>query len=49
MRAAWQKGPLDFDGAQIHFFPDLCRHTLYRRGLLKPLLELIRTLGATYT
>lgn len=30
MRAARQKGPLDFDEAQVHLFLDLCHHTLYR-------------------
>lgn len=49
MRAAWQQGPLDFDGTQIHPFLDLCCRTLCRQGLLKPLLELIHDLGATYT
>lgn len=39
MRAAWQKCPLGFDGAQIHLFPDLGRLTLYHRGLLKELRE----------
>lgn len=48
MRLAWRKGPLDFDGATIQLLPDVSRHTLWMRRLLRPLLDVIRNAGATY-
>lgn len=48
MRQAWVKGPVDFDGAAVHLFPDLLRFTLRMRGMLRPLLDAIRNAGATY-
>lgn len=39
MRAVWLKGPVDFNGAQISVYPDVCRVSLLRRAMLKPLLE----------
>lgn len=49
VRAAWRQGAIDYEGAKIIIFPDLCRSTLARRGQLKPLLEKIREAGGTYT
>lgn len=48
MRAAWLKGPIDFDGAPIAIFPDVSRATLQRRALLKPLLETLRQAELPY-
>lgn len=48
MRRAWNHGPLHFDGATIQLLPDLSRHTLRMRAMLKPLLEVISTADATY-
>lgn len=49
MRKAWNLGPVDFFGAPIHLYPDLSRNTLYMRRVVRPLLDLIRQAGATYT
>lgn len=48
LRRAWSQGPLDFDGASVQFFPDISRMTLRMRSQIRPLLEAIRTTGATY-
>lgn len=48
MRQTWTKGPVNFDSAVVHLFPDLSRLTLKMRGMLRPLLEAIRNAGATY-
>lgn len=48
IRAAWQKGPLDFEEVEIQVYPNLCRQTKNRRHLLKPLLDHLRSRGATY-
>lgn len=48
LRLAWVKGTIDFDGAPIRIFPDISRQTRVMRGLLRPLLEMIREAEATY-
>lgn len=48
LQKSWTRGPLDFDGATVQLFPDLSRLTLRMRGQLRPLLEAIRSAGATY-
>lgn len=48
LRLAWEKGPIDFDGALIRIFPDVSRQTRAMRGLMRPLLEVIREAEATY-
>lgn len=48
LRLAWEKGPIDFDGAPIRIFPDISRQTRTMRGLMRPLLEVIREADATY-
>lgn len=48
LRAAWEKGNMEFDGACIRIMPDLSRPTLQRRALLRPVLEAARRSGATY-
>lgn len=48
MRAARLKGTVDFDGAQIAIFPDISRATLWRRSMLKPLLERLNRAELTY-
>ncbi|KAM5158318.1 macrophage mannose receptor 1-like [Mantella aurantiaca] len=48
LRRVWRKGPPEFDGTAIQILPDLCRQTLYRRHLLKPLLEKIKETDVTY-
>lgn len=45
---AWDMGPMDIDGAQIKILPDISRATLFRRALLRPLLDLANALGFTY-
>lgn len=49
MRKAWNMGSVDFFGASIHLYPDLSRNTLYMRRVVRPLLDLIRQAGASYT
>ncbi|PIO28748.1 hypothetical protein AB205_0221580 [Aquarana catesbeiana] len=48
MRLAWERGPIDFDGALIRIYPDISRQTRAMRGLMRPLLEVIRAAEATY-
>ncbi|XP_018415491.1 PREDICTED: TATA box-binding protein-associated factor RNA polymerase I subunit B [Nanorana parkeri] len=48
IRQAWRQGPSDFDGATVRIMPDLSRHTLRMRRLVRPLLDLIRSASATY-
>lgn len=48
LRKAWEKGPIDFDGASITILPDVSRRTLQMRRTLRPLLDLIKNNGATY-
>lgn len=48
LRRAWDQGEVEFDGAHIQILPDLSRATLQRRAMLKPVLELARSLGCTY-
>lgn len=48
MRAAWQKGALEYAGQKVQVFPDLSWQTKRRRRLLRPLLDQIRVKGATY-
>lgn len=48
IRLAWERGPIDFDGATIRIFPDISRQTRVMRGLMRPLLEVIREADATY-
>ncbi|KAM5171847.1 olfactory receptor 1E16-like [Mantella aurantiaca] len=48
VKKAWSHGPVNFDGNQIQILPDLSRATLYRRALLRPLLDKIRQLGLQY-
>lgn len=49
MRKAWRLGPVEFDGSTVHLYPDLSRNTLYMRRAVRPLLDLIRQAGASYT
>lgn len=39
---------IDFDGTTLNIFPDLSKETLERRRALKPLLDQLRGIGATY-
>lgn len=48
LRLAWERGPIDFDGALIRIYPDISRQTRAMHGLLRPLLEVIREAEATY-
>lgn len=48
VQGAWEKGTIDFDGAPIRIFTDISRQTHVMRGLLRPLLEVIREAEATY-
>ncbi|XP_018407835.1 PREDICTED: uncharacterized protein C16orf59 homolog [Nanorana parkeri] len=48
IRQAWRHGSSDFDGATIRIMPDLSRHTLRMRRLVRPLLDQIRSASATY-
>lgn len=48
MKAAWLKGPVDFDGAHISIYPDVSRATLMRRAMLKPLLEVLCRVNLPY-
>lgn len=45
---AWKKKTVEFEGAKLQILPDLCRNTLRRRGILKPLLSKLLQAGATY-
>lgn len=49
MRKAWCLGPVEFDGSSIQLYPDLSCNTLYRRRVVRPLLDFIRQVKATYT
>lgn len=49
LRAAWQKGPLDFDREEIQVYPDLCRQTKNRRRLLRPLWDHLHSVAAMCT
>lgn len=48
LSAAWQRGSVEFDGVMIQVMLDLSRHTLRMRRLMRPLLDLLRSVGATY-
>ena len=48
MRQAWAKGQIEYEGSQLKLLPDLSRGTLKMRAAIKPLLEVIRKVGATY-
>ena len=49
MRAAWLKGPMEINKDIIQMFPDLSQQTRARRRKLKPLLDLIRMKGGSYS
>lgn len=49
IRKAWRMGPVDFDGASIHFCLNLSRNTLHMCPVVHPLLDLIHQARATYT
>lgn len=48
MTKAQTVGTLDFDGAQISFFPDLSRCTLAKRRALRPLTKALQEAGIPY-
>lgn len=48
MRATWRKNPVEIDKQEVQVFSDLCRQTKERRWMLKPLLDHLRSRGATY-
>lgn len=47
-RKAWEVGAVEYEGASIKIMPDLSRAMLYRRGLLRPVLDIAHRQGATY-
>ncbi|KAM9307750.1 interferon-induced very large GTPase 1-like [Gastrophryne carolinensis] len=48
LRRAWEKGPIQYKGAEVILLQDLSRRTLQMRKLLKPLLEAVQRQGASY-
>lgn len=48
LRAAWESGEVEFDGARVQILPDISRATLQRRAMLRPALEAARQQGCTY-
>lgn len=49
MRKARRRDAISFDGAEVIILSDLSRRTLLMRKVMKPLLDLIRSVDATYT
>lgn len=48
MNIAWEKGPLEYEGAEITFYQDLPRKILLMRRVLKPILEAAKEKKALY-
>lgn len=48
VQRAWDLGPYDFRGSEVHILPELSSATLRRRGMLRSILSHIKQHGYTY-
>ncbi|KAM9319837.1 protein mono-ADP-ribosyltransferase PARP4 [Gastrophryne carolinensis] len=48
VKTAWERGTVNWNGTRITILPDFSRRTLHMRRLLRPLLEKIKSSGASY-